>query len=191
METKMTITPATVAIPSYLVGTWKADPAHSEIAFSVRHLMISKARGRFTAYDVTIVTGEDLLDSSVVATIDLASVDTGNATRDDHLRTADYLEVGKYPTMDYRSTGVRRTDDGWIIDGDLTLHGVTRQVPLVVEVNGFGPDQWGGQRAGFSATAQINRRDFGIDITVWLDAGGVAVGDTVSIGLEIEAVLQQ
>ncbi|TCO46261.1 polyisoprenoid-binding protein YceI [Kribbella antiqua] len=187
----MSITPATVAIPSYLVGTWKADPAHSEIAFSVRHLMISKARGRFTAYDVTIVTGEDLLDSSVVATIDLASVDTGNATRDDHLRTADYLEVGKYPTMDYRSTGVRRTDDGWIIDGELTLHGVTRQVPLAVEVNGFGPDQWGGQRAGFSATAQINRRDFGIDITVPLDAGGVAVGDTVSIGLEIEAVLQK
>jgi polyisoprenoid-binding protein YceI len=191
METTMSTIPATVAVPDYLVGTWKADPVHSEIAFSVRHLMISKTRGQFTAYDVTIVTGEDLLDSSVTATIDLASVDTGNAMRDDHLRTADYLEVDRYPTMDYRSTGIRRTGDGWIIDGDLTLHGVTRQVPLAVEVNGFGPDQWGGQRAGFSATAEINRCDFGIDISVPLDAGGFAVGDKVSISLEIEAVLQK
>ncbi|MFB4304292.1 YceI family protein [Actinomadura sp. NTSP31] len=187
----MSTIPATVAIPDYLVGTWKADPVHSEIAFSVRHLMISKTRGRFTAHDVTIVTGEDLLDSSVTATIDLASIDTGNATRDDHLRTADYLEVDKYPTMDYRSTGIRRTGDGWVIDGELTLHGVTRQVPLAVEVNGFGTDQWGGQRAGFSATAEINRRDFGIDISVPLDAGGVTVGDKVSISLEIQAVLQK
>ncbi|MFI1510269.1 YceI family protein [Streptomyces sp. NPDC020597] len=183
--------PATVTIPDYLVGTWKADPAHSEIAFCVRHLMISKARGRFTDFDVTIVTGEDLLDSSVTATVDLASVDTGNARRDDHLRTADYLQVEKYPTMDYRSTGIRRSEDCWIIDGELTLHGVTRQVPLAVEVNGFGTDQWGGQRAGFSATAEIDRCDFDIDISVPLDAGGVAVGSKVWIGLEIQAVLQR
>ncbi|MET7344655.1 YceI family protein [Streptomyces sp. NPDC005547] len=182
---------AAVTIPDYLVGTWKADPAHSEIAFSVRHLMISKARGRFTAFDVTIVTREELLDSCVTASIDLASVDTGNAMRDDHLRTADYLEVGAFPTMDYRSTGVRRADGKWIIDGELTLHGVTRQVPLTAEVNGFGCDQWGGRRAGFSATAEVNRRDFGIDISVPLDAGGVAVGDKVSISLEIQAVLQK
>lgn len=187
----MSATSATVAIPDYLVGTWKADPAHSEVAFTVRHLMISKTRGRFTAFDVEIVTGEELLDSSVTASIDLASIDTGHAMRDDHLRTADYLEVEKYPAMDYRSTWIRRADDGWIIDGELTLHGVTRQGPLTVEVNGFGTDQWGGQRAGFSATAEINRRDFGIDISVPLDAGGVAVGDKVSIGLEIQAVLQK
>ncbi|MET9461470.1 YceI family protein [Streptomyces canus] len=92
--------------------------------------------------------------------------------------------------MDYRSTGIRRTEDGWIIDGELTLHGITRQVPLAVEVNGFGVDQWGVQRAGFSATAEINWCDFGIDISVPLDAGGVAVGDKVSVSLEIQAVLQ-
>lgn len=187
----MSTTSATVAIPDYLVGTWKADPVHSEIAFTVRHLMLSRTRGRFTAFDVTIVTGENLLDSSVTATIDLASIDTGHAMRDEHLRTADYFEVERYPAMDYRSTGIRRADDGWVIDGELTLHGVTRQVPLTVEVNGFGTDQWGGQRAGFSATAEINRRDFGIDISVPLDAGGVAVGDKVSIALEIQAVLQK
>ena len=187
----MKTVPATVVMPGYLVGTWKADPVHSEVAFSVRHLMISKTRGRFTGYDVTIVTTEDLLGSSVTATIDLASIDTGHAMRDNHLRTADYLEVEKYPTMSYRSTGIRRSDDGWVIDGELTLHGVTRQVPLAVEVNGFGSDQWGGQRAGFSATAAISRRDFGIDISVPLEAGGVVVADKVSISLEIQAVLQK
>ncbi|WP_371785179.1 YceI family protein [Streptosporangium subroseum] len=183
--------PATVAIPGYLAGTWKADPVHSEIAFSVRHLMVSKARGRFTGYDVTIITSEDPLGSSVAATIDLASIDTGNEPRDNHLRSADYLEVGKYPTMSYRSTGVRRTDDGWAVDGELTLHGVTRPVPLAVEVNGFGPDPFGGQRAGFSVTTQISRRDFGIDITIPMDGGGVVVGDKVSISFEIQAVLQK
>ncbi len=182
---------ATVAIPGYLAGTWKADPVHSEIAFSVRHLMITKARGRFTSYDVTIVTSEDPRGSSVGATIDLASIDTGNEPRDNHLRSADYFEVEKYPTMSYRSTGIRRTGGGWVIDGDLRLHGVTRQVPLTVEVNGFRPDPFGGQRAGFSATAQINRRDFGIDLSIPMDGGGVAVGDKVSVSLGIEAVLQK
>ena len=187
----MNSAPATVAIPGYQVGTWKADPVHSEIAFSVRHLMVSTVRGRFTSYDVTIVTSEDPRGSSVAATIDLASIDTGNEPRDDHLRSADYFEVEKYPTMSYRSTSIRQTDDGWVIDGELTLHGVTRQVPLTGEVNGFVPDPWGAQRAGFSATAQINRRDFGIDISIPMDGGGVVVGDKVSISLEIEAVLQK
>lgn len=187
----MSSAPATVAIPGYQVGTWKADPVHSEIAFSVRHLMVSNTRGRFTSYEVTIITSENPQASSVAATIDLASIDTGNEPRDNHLRSADYFEVEKYPTMSYRSTGIRQTDGGWVIDGELTLHGVTRQVPLAVEVNGFGPDQWGGQRAGFSAIAQISRRDFGIDLAIPMDGGGVAVGDKVLIRLEIEAVLQQ
>jgi polyisoprenoid-binding protein YceI len=139
--------------------------------------MVSNTRGRFTSYDITIVTSEDLRGSSVTATIDLGSTDTGNNTRDNHPRSADYLDVEKYPTMSCRSTGIRRTDGGCVIEGELTLHGVTRQVPLAVEVNGFGPDQFGGQRVGFSATAQISRRDFGIDLTIPMDGGGVAVGD--------------
>ncbi|GAA4562508.1 YceI family protein [Planotetraspora kaengkrachanensis] len=180
-----------VEIPGYLAGTWTADPVHSEIGFSVRHLMISTVRGRFTGYDVTIVTSEDPLSSSVAATIDLASIDTGFGRRDGHLRSIDYFDVGRHPTMSYRSTEVRGTDDGWLVDGELTLHGVTRQVPLTVEVGGFGPDPFGGHRAGFSATAQINRRDFGVDHIIPMDGGGVVVGDVVSISLEIQAVLQK
>ena len=185
----MNFIPATVSIPGYQVGTWKADPGHSEIAFSVHHLLVSKARGRFTSYDATIVTSEDPVDSSVTAAIDLASIDTGNESRDNHLRSAGYLDVDTHPTMTYRSTGVRRIDDAWIIDGELTLHSVTRQVPLGVKMNGFGANQFGGQRAGFSATAQIDQRDFGIDITAPLDGGGSVVGRKVSISLEIQAVL--
>jgi polyisoprenoid-binding protein YceI len=188
MEEAMNPTPAIVAIPSYLAGIWKADPVHSEIGFSVRLLMAGKVRGRFTSHDVTIVTSEDPLGSSVAATIDLASIATGNKRRDNHLRSADFLEVENYPTMSYRSTSIRQNGDGWIIDGELTLHGVTRQVPLAVEANGFGPDPDGGQRAGFSATAQINRADFGIDR--WT-GGGAMVGDKVPVSLRIEAVLQQ
>jgi polyisoprenoid-binding protein YceI len=179
--------PASVAVPGYRAGTWKADPAHTEIAFSARHLMISKVRGRFTGFDLTIVTGDDPLGSSATATIDLTSVDTGNETRDTHLRSADFLAVEQHPAMTYRSTGVRRSSDGWIVDGELTLRGVTRPVPLAVELNGFTADPWGGQRAGFSASAQIDRRDFGIAPAVPADA----VGDKVWIDLEIQAVLQE
>ena len=187
----MSSVPATVAIPGYLSATWKADAVHSAIAFSVRHLMVATVRGRFPGYDVTIVTSDDPLGSSVAATIDLASVDTGYRPRDDSLRSGDYFDVEKHPTMSYRSTGVRPADGGWTVDGELTVHGVTRPVPLAVEINGFTPDPWGGQRAGFSATAQINRRDFGVGNLISLDGGGIAVGDKVSISLEIEAVLER
>jgi polyisoprenoid-binding protein YceI len=187
MEEVMSFAPSATAIPNYLAGTWKADPLGSEVSFSVRMLMLTTVRGRFTGHDVTIVTGESALDSSVAATIDLSSVDTGIQRRDNHLRSADFLEVEKYPTMGYRSGGIRPTDEGWIVDGELTLHGVTRRVPLAVEVNGFGPDPSGGHRAAFSATAQISRGDFGIDR--WA-GGGAVVGDKVSVSLRIEAVLE-
>jgi polyisoprenoid-binding protein YceI len=136
---------------------------------------------------VGAVFGEDPLGSSVAATIDLASIATGNQRRVNHLRSADVLEAEKYPSMSYRSTGIRRTDDRWIVDGEQTVHGVTRPVPLAVEVNGFARDPHRGQRAGFCATAQINRRDFGITIPM---GGGGVVSDKVSISLKIQAVLQ-
>jgi polyisoprenoid-binding protein YceI len=180
----------TVAIPGYLAGTWKADPARSEIGFSVRLLMVGTAHGRFTSYDVTIVTSEHLRDSSVTASIDLASVDTGVGRRDDHLRSADYFGARQCPTMRYRSTGIRPASDGWVVDGELTLHGVTRPVALIVKVSGFGADQSGAQRASFSATAQISRRDFGV-ASMSIDGGGVVAGDKVSISLEIDAVRQK
>lgn len=178
-------------IPGYLAGVWKADPVNSEVAFSVRHIMISNIQGRFTSYDVTIVTGEDPVASSVAATIDLRSIDTGNETRDEHLRSADYFDAGKYPEMIYRSSGIRPAGGAWVVDGELNLHGVTRQVPLYLATIKFGPDQWGGQRAGVSAAAQVSRRDFGVGPVTPMDGGGVVVGDKVSISLEIEFALHQ
>src|SRR3954462_15308713 len=140
------------ALPGYVAGSWTIDPVHSEVGFSVRHMMVSKVRGRFTEFAGEIVTGADPLDSSVTASIDLASIDTGNGQRDDHIRAADFFEVETDPTMTYRSSGVRVVDGDYVVDGELTLKGVTRQVPLKLELNGFGPDAYGGTRAGFSAT---------------------------------------
>lgn len=171
-------------LPGYIAGTWTIDPVHSEVGFTVRHMMVSKVRGRFTKFDGQIITAENPLDSQVTATIDVASISTGDENRDNHLRSSDFLDVAHHPTMTYRSTGVRRDGDRFIVDGELTLRGVTRAVPLVVEVNGFGPDGYGGTRAGFSATAEINRRDFGVNWNAALDNGGVVVGDKVTINLE-------
>jgi len=177
-------------IPGYIAGTWSIDPVHTEVGFSVRHMMVSKVRGKFRTFSGQIVTGADPLDSSVTAEIDLSSIDTGNEQRDAHIRSADFFEVETYPAMTYRSTGVRRHGDGYVLDGTLTLKGVTREVPLTLELNGFGPDPYGGTRAGFSATAEINRRDFGVNFAAVMDAGGAVVSDKVTIQLEIEAVLQ-
>jgi polyisoprenoid-binding protein YceI len=186
-EEAINTNPATIAFPTDLAGTWKADPVHSEIGFSVRLMALGKARGRFTSFDITIVTGADPFGSSVAATIELASIDTGNQRRDKHLRSAAFLAVDEHPTMNYRSTGIRHTDEGWVIDGSLTLHNFTQQVPLSVAAVHVSPDTSGGRRARFAATAQLSRGEFGIDAWTY---GGTAVGDKVSISLEIEAARQ-
>lgn len=178
------------SIPGYLAGTWDIDPVHSDVSFTVRHMMVSKVRGHFRTFSGQIVTAEDLLASSVTAEIELPSIDTNNAQRDDHIRSADFFEVESHPIMTYRSTSLRPQGDGFLVDGELTLHGVTRPVQLVLELGGFGPDAYGGTRVGFSATTHINRRDFGIDITMPMDGGGVVVGDKIAIALEVEAVLR-
>jgi polyisoprenoid-binding protein YceI len=177
------------SIPSYVAGTWTIDPVHSEVGFSVRHMMVSKVRGKFTTFSGEIVTGETPAGSSVTAEIDLASISTGHDQRDDHIRSADFFEVENYPKMTYRSTAVREDDGDYIVDGELTLKGVTKSVPLRLELNGFGPDPFGGTRAGFSATAEINRRDFNVNFNAPMQNGGVVVSDKVTIHLEIEAVL--
>lgn len=182
------ITEAT-GIPGYVAGTWTIDPVHTEVGFSVRHMMVSKVRGKFTTFSGEIVTGETPADSSVTAEIDLTSINTGNDQRDAHLRSADFFEVETHPKMTYRSTGVREDDGDFILDGELTLKGVTKNVPLRLEVNGFGPDAYGGTRAGFTATAEINRRDFGVNFSAALQNGGAVVSDKVTIHLEVEAVL--
>lgn len=186
----MTAIGAQTGIPGYTAGTWVIDPVHSEVGFSVRHMMVSKVRGKFTKFSGDIVTAENPLESTVAAEIDLASIDTGSEQRDAHIRSADFFEVDRHPAMTYRAAGLRAADGGFVLDGDLTLKGVTRQVPLALEVNGFGPDAYGGFRAGFTATAEINRRDFGVDFSAAMETGGAVVGDKVTIHLEIEAVLQ-
>jgi polyisoprenoid-binding protein YceI len=182
---------ATTSIPGYLAGTWDIDTSHSDVSFTIRHMMVSKVRGRFGVFSGEIVTGENLTDSSVTATIDATSIDTNNEQRDGHIRSADFFDVENHPQWTFRSTGVRVDDGDLALDGELTIKGVTRPVTLALEVNGFGPDAWGGTRAGFSASTTIDRNDFGVDIKMPLDGGGVVVGDKVQINLEIEGVLRQ
>ncbi len=186
----MTTSTEAGAIPGYVAGTWEIDPVHSEVGFTARHMMVSKVRGRFTTFSGEIVLGDSPLQSSVTATIDLTSINTGNEQRDQHIRSADFFEVDKYTTMTYRSTGVRAEGDHYIVDGELTLKDVTREVPLTLELNGFGPDPFGGTRAGFTATTEINRRDFGVNFSAPMETGGVVVSDKIAIQLEIEAVLK-
>ncbi len=185
----MTDTVTISNIPGYVAGRWTVDPLHSEVGFSVRHMMVSKVRGKFTSYDVDLVTAENPLESSVTASIDLSSIDTGSSDRDNHLRSADFFEVETYPTMTFRSTGIRAKGEDFILDGELTLKGVTKPVSLNLELGGFGPDPYGGVRAGFTATGEISRGDFHVDFNAALETGGVVVGDKVTLHIEIEAVL--
>ena len=181
-----------VEIPGYVAGTWVIDPVHSEVSFVVRHMMVSKVRGRFDKFEGTFVTGEDPLSSSVTASVDLSSINTGQEQRDAHIRSADFFEVEKYPEMTFVSTGVKAGEEGFILEGDLTLKGITKAVAFNLEVNGIGPDAYGGTRIGFSAETQIGRSEFGVNFNGPIPGvpGGVAVSENVTITLEIEGVLQ-
>ena len=177
-------------IPGYVAGAWNIDPIHSDVSFTVRHMMVSKVRGRFATFQGQINTAANFLESSVNASVDLASIGTNNEQRDAHIRSADFFEVEKYPTMTFNSTSVRADGEGYLLAGDLSLHGVTRAVEFALEFNGFTKDPYGGTRAGFSAHTQINRRDYGVNINMPMDGGGAVVGDKIDIALEVEAVLQ-
>ena len=177
-------------IPGYVVGTWDIDASHSTVGFSVRHMMVSKVRGYFTRFSGEVVTAADPAQSTVNATIDMDSIDTRQEQRDAHIRSADFFDVGNHTVMTFRSTEVRTDGADWTVVGDLTIKGVTRSVELALELNGFGPDAYGGTRAGFSARTEISRKEFGVDIDMPMDGGGVVVGDKISIELEIEAVLR-
>src|ERR1700687_2989013 len=130
---------ATQTIPGYIAGAWTIDPVHSEVGFSVRHMMISKVRGKFKVFSGDIVTGESPLDSSVTATIDLSSIDTGNEDRDNHLRSADFFEVDAHKAMTFRSTRMRRDGEDYILDGELTLKSITKPISLRLELGGRCP----------------------------------------------------
>jgi polyisoprenoid-binding protein YceI len=185
--------PAVSSSPGYLAGTWDADAVHSEVTFVVRHMVVSKLRGRFDKFEASIRTAEDPLQSSVKATIDAASVNTVQEQRDTHIRSADFLDADHHPSITFVSTGVRPAGDHFQIDGNLTIRGVTKPVTLEVEVNGFGPDPYGGTRAGFSATTEINRQDFGVSYNGPIPGAdnAMVLSDKVTIHIEIEAVLQQ
>jgi polyisoprenoid-binding protein YceI len=182
---------AATEIPGYVAGTWTIDPVHSEVSFVVRHMMVSKVRGRFDKFEGTIVTGPNPLESTVNATIDLSSVNTGEPNRDNHIRSGDFFDVEKHPNMTFRSTGLRPAGEGFVVQGELTIRGTTRPVELQLELNGFGPDAYGGTRAGFSAIGEISRDDFGVSFngTIPGTNNGVVVSDKVTINLEIEGVL--
>jgi polyisoprenoid-binding protein YceI len=182
---------AATEVPGYVAGTWAIDPVHSEVGFIVRHMMVSKVRGKFEKVDGTFTTGADPLQSTVSATIDTASITTSNGDRDNHVRSEDFLNVEKHPTITFQSTGVRPDGDDFLLDGNLTIREVTRPVTLKLELNGFGPDAYGGTRAGFSAKGEISRSDFGVSFNGAIPGtNGVAVSDKVTLDLEIEGVLQ-
>ena len=172
-------------------GTYELDVSHSTVGFSVKHLMVAKTRGRFGRFHGTVVIGEDPAGSSVEVEIDMASVDTRDEGRDGHLRSPDFFDVERYPTMTYRSSAVTAAGSGkWAVDGELTAHGVTQPVQLLVDFEGGVTDPWGNARAGFSATAVVDRDAFGITFNQLLEGGGVMVGKKVSIEIEVEAIRQ-
>ena len=180
-----------VAAPAFAQSVWEIDPAHTSVQFSVRHMMVSNVRGQFTKVSGTVhADDKDLTRSTIEATIDTGSIDTREAKRDEHLRSPDFLDVAKYPTMTFKSKKITKKGDGrYEVVGDLTLHGVTREVKLDVE----GPsasvkDPRGGLRAGAQATTKLDRQDFGITWSKSLDGGGVVVGDEIGVTIDAEGV---
>ena len=179
-----------IAVPAATKTTWTIDAAHSHVEFAVKHLMISTAKGRFGDVQGTVTADDTTFRDAVVdIRIGVASVDTRQPDRDTHLRSADFFEADKFPTMTFKSTRVEpRNDDTLRVVGQLTIRGVSKEVVLTVTPEGLGRDPWGGERAGFSATAKINRRDFGLTWNQALEAGGFVVGDEIKIALDVELV---
>jgi polyisoprenoid-binding protein YceI len=166
------------------------DAAHTTVEFIVRHLMISKVRGRFGAFEGTVelMPGSDM-PISIKVKIDAASIDTREEQRDNHLRSADFFDVENYSHLQFVSKRIEGTGSDFRIHGDLTIHGVTREVVLNGEFEGRGTDPWGGERVGYSASTTINRKDFGLTWNQALEVGGVMVGEEVKIELDVQAVL--
>ncbi len=171
-------------------GPWTVDPAHSTVGAVAQHLGISSVRGRFTDFAATVeIAPDDIAKSRVEAVIRAASIDTGNGMRDDHLRSADFLDVARFPEITYRSTGLTPAgSDRWKVSGELTLHGVVRPVALDLAYLGTGADPWGGTRAAFRATTELHREDFAMNYNQVVQAGIAAIGTTLKVELDVQAV---
>ena len=183
------MTSTTAAAPS--VTTWKIDPVHSGAEFKVKHMMISNVKGQFTGVSGTLSLDEaDITRSKIEATIDVASIDTREAQRDAHLKSADFFDVEKFPTLSFKSTNIARRGEGELdVEGDLTIHGVTRKVKFAVEgPTAPGKDPWGNTRIGISATTKINRKDYGLTWNSTLETGGILVGEDITITLDVQFI---
>lgn len=177
------------ALPTGLTaGTWNIDPSHTEASFTVRHAGISKVRGAVAVASGTLTVGEDLESSSVDVKLDPATVTTGDANRDGHLKGNDFFDVEAHPEWTFTSTAIRAAGSSHVVVGDLTIHGVTREVELETEFNGTAVDPFGNTRAGFEATVTISRKDFDLTWNAALEAGGVLVADKVRIDLDVSAI---
>jgi polyisoprenoid-binding protein YceI len=174
-----------------MTKNWNIDGAHSDIHFSVRHMVVAKVRGAFTKWSAELDLDEkDLTRSKVKVAIDAASIDTRNEQRDGHLRSPDFFDVARFPEITFASKRIERDGEDYRVTGDLTIHGVTREVVLAAELGGFGVDPWGNRRAAFSGKATLDRKDFGLTWNQLLETGGVLVSDKVEIGFDVEAVAQ-
>jgi polyisoprenoid-binding protein YceI len=169
------------------VGTWNIDPAHTEVAFVIRHLM-TKVRGSFTEFSGAIEIAEKVADSKTNVEIEIKSINTRNADRDAHIRSAEILDLDNHPTMKFATTGVRENGDNYLLDGTLTIKDVTRPITLDLEFNGTDTDAYGSTRVGFSATTSISRKEYGIEFNIPLGGDKALLGDKVDIQLEVQAV---
>ena len=171
--------------------TWEIDPAHTNVEFAVRHLMIAKVKGRFAGVSGTIAEGVEAGAVKIDVAIDASTIDTRDAKRDTHLTSPDFLDVAQYPSITFAGRRAERVGDGrYRLVGDLTIRGITREVSLDVTAEGRARDPWGNERSGYSAVTKISRRDFGLEWNVALEAGGVLVGDELEIQIEVEGIRQ-
>lgn len=182
---------APVAIPGYVAGTWRLDPIHTYVGFAATHMMVAKVRGRFTEVEGTIVTTPDPLAASAVVTIQAASIDTNQEFRDNHIRSADFFDATNHPTITFVLRGIRPADDGFVVDGELTMRGVTKPVTLSMETPAIGPNGQGGTKAGFSMSGEVDRHQWGVSYDGPLPGGGTLIGSKVKLVLDVEADLQE
>jgi polyisoprenoid-binding protein YceI len=178
----------TTAVPT---GTYTVDPTHSSVEFAVKHLGIATVRGTFASFEGTLELGEDLSQATAAGVVEVATLDTKEPTRDEHLRSADFFEAERHPQIGFRSTEIRAIDDDeFEIVGDLTMHGVTQSVTLKAEVQGTETDPWGNERVGLEVTGSLSRGDYGMTFNQALGSGNVLVSDKVKLRLDISAVKQ-